>query len=170
MQAKAAEAWTEVRGNDGRDARFKGYPVRMKKERRRTRGRTRRTVTCHQRSMARNPQSSRMTAAHVFPWTDEEIAKRVRKAVALYWNSRSGQATKQKSSGKITDYGTRSEVTGGQHLNAFVDLLCDLIRKAGFSDAELRFKSGVEIPGFYRPTKKWDVVVVRKDRLCAAMS
>jgi hypothetical protein len=69
----------------------------------------------------------------------------------------------------VADYGTRSEVTGGQHLNAFTNLFCELIREAGFTADELRFKSGVELPGFYRPTKKWDVVVVRGDRLCAAI-
>ena len=29
---------------------------------------------------------------------------------------------------------------------------------AGGEDSHIRFKAGVEIPGFYRPTKKWDVV------------
>lgn len=48
-------------------------------------------------------------------------------------------------------------------------LFCDVIRTAGFRDDELRFRAGVELPGFNRPTKKWDVVVVRKDRLCAAI-
>ena len=27
----------------------------------------------------------------------------------------------------------------------------------------------MELPGFYRPTKKWDLVVVRDGRLCAAI-
>jgi hypothetical protein len=40
---------------------------------------------------------------------------------------------------------------------------------AGFAGDEIRFRSGVEIPGFYRPTKKWDLVVVRGSRLCAAI-
>ncbi len=110
-----------------------------------------------------------MPPAHNFPWTDAEVAKQVRKAVSQYWTSRSGQATKQEAAGRVSDYGARAEVTGGKHLNAFADLICRLIRSAGFTDEELRFKSGVEIPGFYRPTKKWDVVVIRKDRLCAAI-
>lgn len=110
-----------------------------------------------------------MPKPHAFPWTDEEIERRVRFAVRAYWRSRSGQASKQKGLGVVADYGTRSEVTGGQHLGAFTKLLCDLIRKAGFTSEELRFKSGVELPGFYRPTKKWDVIVVRGTRLCAAI-
>jgi hypothetical protein len=110
-----------------------------------------------------------MPKSTAFPWTDEEIERRVRAAVRAYWRSRSGQASKQKGLGVVADYGTRSEVTGGQHLGAFTELLCALIRKAGFTSEELRFKRGVELPGFYRPTKKWDVIVVRGNRLCAAI-
>lgn len=89
-------------------------------------------------------------------------------AVQSYWTGRSGAATKQKATG-IQDAGSRSEVTGGQHLNAFRDALCELITGAGFSADEVRFRSGVELPGFYRPAKKWDIVVARKGRLCAAI-
>jgi hypothetical protein len=60
-------------------------------------------------------------------------------------------------------------VTAGQHLNRFVTLICDLVRRAGYEESDVRFRTGVEIPGFYRPTKKWDVVVVRDGRLCAAV-
>jgi len=108
-----------------------------------------------------------MTSAN-FPWTDRELTERVHAAVSSYWAHRSTQAAKQHMTG-TADTGARSEVTGGQHLNAFVAVLCDLIRAAGFLDEEVRFKTGVEIPGFYRPMKKWDVVVIRKGRLCAAV-
>jgi Restriction endonuclease XhoI. len=104
----------------------------------------------------------------VFPWTDEELLEMVRNAVREYWVARTAQATKQISEGQA-EGGRRGEVTGGQHLNAFCDLLCKLISQAGFLSSEVRFKSGVEIPGYYRPTKKWDIVVFRRDRLCAAI-
>ena len=103
-----------------------------------------------------------------FPWTSRQVDDRVRAAVRRYWSGRSGQATKQHAEG-AADTGARSEVTGGQHLNGFVELLCELVRLAGYDDSQIRFTAGVEIPGFYRPTKKWDVVVFRKDRLCAAV-
>jgi hypothetical protein len=110
-----------------------------------------------------------MPKSHSFPWPDVEIDNRLRAAVRAYWTGRSGQASKQKGLGLVKDYGTRSEVTGGQHLDAFTALFCELIREAGFTPDELRFKSRVELPGYYRPTKKWDVVVVRGNRLCAAL-
>lgn len=103
-----------------------------------------------------------------FPWSDPEIGERVTGAVRAYWQARRGQAGKQKLKG-ATDAGARGEVTGGQHLNEFVALLCTVIREAGFDGDDLRFKKGVEIPGYYRPTKKWDIVVARDGRLCAAI-
>ena len=103
-----------------------------------------------------------------FPWTDADLASLLRKAVRGYWLARGGQSVKQKTSGS-TDMGTRGEVTGGQHLNSFVQILCTLIRAAGFKDDEIRFQSGVELPGYYRPLKKWDIIVVRNGRLCAAI-
>lgn len=110
-----------------------------------------------------------MSRAPRFPWSEDDIERRVRAAVRVYWNSRSGQASKQKGFGSVSDYGSRAEVTGGQHLNAFRDVFCELIEEAGFAEGEIRFRSGVELPGFYRPTKKWDVVVIRGNRLCAAI-
>lgn len=48
-------------------------------------------------------------------------------------------------------------------------MLGDLARSAGFGEDEVKYRSGVEIPGFYRPTKRWDLVVVRNGQLCAAI-
>lgn len=107
-------------------------------------------------------------AMNQFPWTDSEVAAHVQKAVRHYWQGRGAQSGTQQASGRI-DAGSRGEVTGGKHLDAFVQLFCELIYAAGFRDDEVRFKQGVELPGYYRPTKKWDVVVVRKGRLCAAI-
>jgi hypothetical protein len=54
-------------------------------------------------------------------------------------------------------------------MNAFMDILRDTAKAAGFAEAEIRTRSGIEVPGFYRPNKKWDLVVIRGSRLCAAV-
>lgn len=109
-----------------------------------------------------------MASKTPFPWGSAVLQRRVGDAVKVYWKGRSGAANKQLVTGS-KDTGARSEVTGGQHLNGFVDLICEVVKLAGYDDSHIRFKTGVEIPGFYRPTKKWDVVVFRNDRLCAAV-
>jgi hypothetical protein len=103
-----------------------------------------------------------------FPWTEAELATRVSSAVESYWRSRGGQSRQQQKRG-VSDTGTRGEVTGGQHLNGFLKILVDAAEAAGFSDAEIRLQSGVELPGYFRPQKRWDMVVTRADRLCAAI-
>jgi hypothetical protein len=103
-----------------------------------------------------------------FPLTSQELSARVERAVAHYWSARTRQQSTQLGTG-VTDTGTRGEVTGGQHLNEFCTLFCEIIKEAGFSGLEVRFKTGVEVPGYYRPTKKWDIVVVRDNRIFAAI-
>jgi restriction endonuclease XhoI-like protein len=109
-----------------------------------------------------------MPRTRQFPWSDPELHRRVEACVRDYWDRRGGQSRRQKAAG-VTDTGTRGEVTGGQHLNAFCELVCEIVRSAGFDGEELRFKTRVELPGYYRPQKKWDVVVIRGNKLCAAM-
>jgi hypothetical protein len=109
-----------------------------------------------------------MPEAGLFPWTDAELERRVRAAIRAMWATREAQGLKQIESGK-RDAGSRGTVTGGRHLDGFTDLLAALAKKAGFSPEEIRLRTGVEVPGFYRPTKKWDLVVMRGQRLCAAI-
>lgn len=103
-----------------------------------------------------------------FPWSNAELHSRVASAVQEYWSRRGGQSQRQRNAG-VTDTGTRGEVTGGQHLNAFCELVCEVVRSAGFDGGELRFRTGIELPGYYRPQKKWDIVVIRGKKLCAAL-
>jgi hypothetical protein len=102
------------------------------------------------------------------PWTDAEINKRVRKAVHHHWTYRERQAAEQRVRG-VRDAGSRGDVTGGQHLHGFRDLLNDIATVAGCDEAEYRRRSGSVLPGWYRATKSWDWVLSRDDQLLAAV-
>lgn len=103
-----------------------------------------------------------------FSWTEQELAAALRRAIKAYWKHRGGQSVKQSLKG-IKDVGTRAEVTGGKHLNQVLLLLCKVAAEAGFKSDEVFFNVGVELPGYFRPQKRWDVVITRKGRLCAAI-
>lgn len=103
-----------------------------------------------------------------FPWAPEEWDAKVAACVLSYWTARGGQAARKVEVG-APDTGTRGEVTAGQHLNAFCDLLVELIGVAGFKAPHVRVKTGVELPGYFRPSKKWDIVVAKEGTLCAAI-
>jgi hypothetical protein len=98
----------------------------------------------------------------------KQIADRTAKAVAHYWQTRTAQRKKQETGGKA-DQGLRSAVTGGAQMDGFIDLFTELITKAGIFEGCIFRKRAVELPGFFRPTKEWDLLVVRERTLIAAI-
>jgi len=96
------------------------------------------------------------------------IDSRARRAVAHYWRTRARQSRRQKESGR-DDRGLRSAVTGGAQMDGFVDFLADLIVDAGMPRECVFRKKARQLPGFFRPTKEWDLLVVRDDTLVAAI-
>ena len=103
-----------------------------------------------------------------FPYTDSAFQQRLRKAAKFYWQTRQRQASAQKKRG-TADAGTRGQVTGGHHLDGFANIVKDICIKAGFKKSEIFFDRAVPVPGYYRPQKNWDVVVLRDSRLVAAI-
>lgn len=79
-----------------------------------------------------------------FPWTETALDIQVRAAVASLWTGREEQGRRQTESGQ-QDAGTRGNVTGGRHLNGFCLLLRELARAAGFSDDEIRTRTGLAL-------------------------
>lgn len=89
-------------------------------------------------------------------------------AVAHYWRTREGQAVQQTKAGRA-DQGARSAVTGGAQMDGFIKLISRLIVRAGVSEHNIFHNRAVELPGFFRPTKEWDLLVVRDNQLIAAL-
>lgn len=54
-------------------------------------------------------------------------------------------------------------------MDGFIDLFCDLIMDCGLPSSVIHCKRALEIPGFFRPTKEWDIVVVNDGVLIAAI-
>jgi len=97
-----------------------------------------------------------------------DIRNQTRKAVSTYWQTRELQKKKQEQSG-ATDKGSRSAVTGGAQMDGFIDLCSELIRACSVPEACIFHKKSLELPGYYRPTKEWDILVVENDRLLVAI-
>jgi hypothetical protein len=89
-------------------------------------------------------------------------------AVRAYRTIRESQITKQTESGRH-DQGARGAATGGAQMDAFADLICSAITETGISESDIFKKTAVELPGYYRPEKKWDIVVVHKGILGAVI-
>lgn len=81
---------------------------------------------------------------------DTEISE----AIKYFWNARDG--------GK--------GVLGGKTLDGFVELIANTIKQTELHNVEiLTGKNTSQLPGFFRPHKSWDVVVVSNGELVAAI-
>ena len=99
----------------------------------------------------------------------QDLDERVRDAVKLFWETREGQAKKQASAGKAVDKGSRSSVTGGRHMDGFGNLISKILQENGVSADWINNGKRMELPGFYRPEKRWDLVLAARGKLLAAM-
>lgn len=97
-----------------------------------------------------------------------DLPKHTRGAVRLYWETRLRQLQKQRDSGG-SDQGLRSAVTGGAQMNGFIGVLTKLVVEAGIDRAHIFYEQSLELPGYFRPNKKWDFIIVVKGRLVAAL-
>jgi len=98
----------------------------------------------------------------------ENINQHVAEAVSHYWLTRRAQKDKQKKRG-VSDAGLRSAVTGGAQMDGFIRLFRKLIVDSGIGSQYIYEKKALELPGFFRPTKEWDLLVIKKGKLIVAI-
>lgn len=98
----------------------------------------------------------------------DDIDKHVAQAVSHYWLTRKAQKKKQKKRG-VADAGSRSAVTGGAQMDGFINLFKDLIVYSGIDKQYIHEKKALELPGFFRPTKEWDLLVIKNGQLIVAI-
>lgn len=90
-------------------------------------------------------------------------------AVRAFWSQRVAQQQTQKLLGKI-DQGNRSAVTGGKQMDGFALILTNLLLNIGIPAEGIHVRKQLSIlPGFFRPTKAYDFLVVHEGRLKAAI-
>lgn len=90
-------------------------------------------------------------------------------AVKSFWGNRETARQKQIESGK-TDQGERAGVTGGKNMDGFLSLVLGIIKANGLAHSEIhQNRSMLTLPGYFRPTKLWDLLVMHKGELIAAI-
>lgn len=60
-------------------------------------------------------------------------------------------------------------VRSGKTLDAFVELLTWIVHRNGLPSATVITGRRAQLPGFFRPTKSWDVVIINNSKLIAAI-
>jgi hypothetical protein len=95
--------------------------------------------------------------------------QRLRSAVKHFWSTRGNQAKRQGAKSGARDAGNRTAVTGSKQLDGFVELVRDFLVECQIDRASIFSNQAVELPGWFRAEKKWDLLVVVKGQLIAAM-
>lgn len=94
---------------------------------------------------------------------------RARAAVKEFWGNREAARQRQIESGRA-DQGERGGVTAGKNMDGFVALTTDIVRLNGLGRAGICLQRQVlTLPGYFRPTKLWDMLVMNEGRLIAAI-
>lgn len=94
---------------------------------------------------------------------------KAREAVQAFWGNRD-QARRTQLAAGIVDAGERGSVTAGKNMDGFIALVIELVRANGLDHATIYHKRALlTLPGYFRPTKLWDLLVINEGRLVAAL-
>ena len=94
-----------------------------------------------------------MTTENLMALDLADYENKARKAVKSFWKKRD-----------------ESGVRLGGNLDQFVSLVKDIVRANGLANAEVCQKRAMlTLPGYFRPTKLWDILVIYKGELIAAI-
>lgn len=98
-----------------------------------------------------------------------DFENNARVSIQHFWQTRLDSVSKQKKSGRL-DQGERAGVTGGKNMDGFVQLICDVITSNGLPADSIQLQKRVlTLPGFFRPTKSWDLLVIHDGHLIVAV-
>ncbi|WP_110514557.1 PaeR7I family type II restriction endonuclease [Herpetosiphon llansteffanensis] len=90
-------------------------------------------------------------------------------AIKIFWQNRDSARIQHTTLGGM-DRGERSAVTQGKNLDGFIDLISDIVTLNGLPATSIYRNRGITtLPGYFRPTKAWDLLIIHEERLVAAL-
>ena len=97
-----------------------------------------------------------------------DYQKKLKSAIKHFWAVRERQSKSQGTSSGKKDYGSRGAVTGGKQLDKIIEIFKEVVLENRLPDPAIHIKE-TTLPGFFRPTKEWDLLVVNKGELIASI-
>lgn len=98
-----------------------------------------------------------------------DFQNKAQNAIKSFWGKREAARKKQSTNGKV-DQGERAGVTSGKNMDGFLDLVKEIVHRNGLAHADICLERRVlTLPGFFRPTKIWDMLVINNNKLVAAI-
>lgn len=90
-------------------------------------------------------------------------------AVVGYWTGLDLQQAKQGEATGIKDTGNRAAVTGGKQMDAMQEAFAKIWGSDPDITLEVRTTGHNNLPAYFRPAKNWDLLVLYRNSLIAAM-
>lgn len=90
----------------------------------------------------------------------------IQEAIRFFWDTRNNQISTQVAN-QSHDQGNRGAVTGGKQLDGFIQLLVSVSLEMGIPKGWIYTKNN-HIPGYFRPTKDWDFLIITPDKQLVA--
>lgn len=101
------------------------------------------------------------------------VEERLAEGVEHFWRVRNTQLERQGQESGVKDAGNRAAVTGGKHADGFVRLIDAIVKDAELPNVNVLVHTNVKkdrtLPGYFRPAKEWDVVVLSGSDLIAVV-
>jgi len=100
-----------------------------------------------------------------------DFERELGKAIQHFWRVRGKQKSRQGGKTGTKDAGERGSVTGGKHADGFIRLIAAIVKDAALPNVDIHVteKRPRTLPGFYRPCKEWDLVVLSSESLVAVV-
>jgi hypothetical protein len=106
------------------------------------------------------------------------LDEKLKNAIKSFWDVRAQQLAKN-NEGDSAENNNRGAVTGGKHMEELEKMFVDLVAAVGGPDFTIKtssrirrgptVKAGMELPGFFRAEKQWDMLVLYRNMLVAAI-
>lgn len=101
--------------------------------------------------------------------SNTDHSKAIRKAVKQYWQTKTSALAKNQAGTRV-DQGKRGAATAGKNFDGIADMFSKLAKQHGGKGLEVYQNKGhVVLPGHFRPSKQWDLVVMCTGRLIAVL-
>lgn len=100
-----------------------------------------------------------------------DFERELGKAIQHFWRVRGTQKNRQGGTTGTKDAGERGSVTGGKHADGLIRLIGTIVKDAALPNVDIHVtkKRPRTLPGFYRPCKEWDLVVLSGESLVAVV-
>ncbi len=100
---------------------------------------------------------------------NEAIEQKLREAIRTFWATRDSQGENRDQDTGKKNAGSRSKVTGGKQMDGFIQLLSDVMTAEGLNERYLHANRATTLPGYFRATKNWDLVIAVNGTLVASI-